>query len=104
MSELLDKVIPAPPVLVNAFTGEMVDRDDAEAIAAALVEIDEFLDGVHAKHRAVYKARADLRARLGELRPTDLPQRRSMTKQQELIERCPRCRTRLPRTVITEAD
>lgn len=103
-SRSLDDVLPARAQLVDVLTGEVIDRDDVVAIASALAGIEQFLDELYGKHRRVYRARDELKARLGELKVTDLPARRNQTDKQAKIERCPRCRTRLPRVVIVDAS
>jgi hypothetical protein len=101
----LDAVLPPPKPLVNVVTGEVVDRDSLMDVTAALASVDAFIEEkVYGAHRAVFRCRDELRARQGELKPTDLPARRYQTKRQQEIERCPRCRTRIPRVVIEDDD
>ena len=104
MSDTLDKILPPPATIANPFTGEVVDRDDAEAIRKALAEIEEFLNELYGKHRRIYRARDEMKARLGQLKPVDLPRRRDMTSAQQKIERCPNCRHRLPVSHILEDE
>lgn len=99
----LAAVLPPRLPLHNAFTGELLDRDDLPSLKAALAEIEEFLAGFHRRHRALYMTRDELKARIGELEPLDLPRRANQTERQAKLDRCPRCRTRLPRVVFTEA-
>lgn len=98
----LDQILPARAPVASPFTGEVIDRDDPKALAAALAEIEVFLEELYGKHGNVYRARNEIKARLGEISPTDLPARRSQTEKQAKIDRCPRCRTRLPQVQIIE--
>lgn len=101
----LDEVLPPPVTLASPFTGEVVDRDDPVAVKKALEEIEEFIDkDVYGPHRQIFRARDDLKARLGQLKVTDLPRYSQQSDAQKDIDRCPRCRTRLPRIVVEDPE
>jgi len=102
MASTLDKAIPAPPDLANPVTGEVVDRDDLEAVVAAIADADAKLEELGAY--ALYRMRKKLRQRRGELELLDLPAPREQSAAQRLIRECPRCHTRLPRLVVTDAE
>lgn len=100
----LDEILPPPATLANPLSGEVIDRDDLNAIVAALAETDEWLNDWHRQKRPLYELRDRLRVRRGELSPVPLPARRNQTDKQQRLERCPACRTPLPRTHIEEPE
>lgn len=105
MSDTLDKVLPPRETIYNPFTGEVIDRDDLPAIKAALKELSVFLDEeVWRKYERHFKVQREMRARIGELEPTTLPARRNMSRAQERLAECPRCRTRIPRVVVADEE
>lgn len=102
MSDALDQLLPPRPPVFDAFTGEQLDPDDLELLRKHLAAVDEFIEEMYAKHRSAFESRTRLLARIGELAPTDLPARRNQTDKQAKIDRCPRCRTRLPQVQMVD--
>lgn len=100
----LDLLLPPRPLIIEAFTGELLDPDDLGRLREHLKAVEKFLDEHNKKVASVYETRRRLRARIGELVPTDLPRRRDMSKAQALVARCPRCSTRIPVSHIEEDE